>query len=201
MSEQAKPETIVNQILDDAALAVHPPLLPKPMTNDLEAKMREKASTINLHYDLECGCEYAKVGKLCMVHEAITQALLDVARETAAQAAYGHTKPGTLLHLIPCPVCELAQARQSFSHVAQCLRAAMCLDHRAARDRQGGTVPWPEQGECLACQLAQARADLERAQKQMRTAEEALQESKFFSSVQLISGRIDAALEALTKKE
>ena len=137
------------------------------MTNpsqDLEAKMRERARELRQKLDnLPDAYKQGADGGLyhCLspeAEEAITQALLEVAQRKAKYREMWQEAEAELAQAR----AERDRAERSFSHVAQCLRAAICYEHRAARDTQGGTIPWPEQGECLACQLAQARADLEK---------------------------------------
>ena len=129
-----------------------------------------------------------QAGSCCQfdLEAIITQALLDVAREKNKTVDYWTTQFALAQR-------ELAQARAASEKVAT-------LNQRL-EEMTGWRNELGFRYNQTKTELVQARADLERAQKQMRTAEEALQESKFFSSVQLISGRIDAALEALTKKE
>lgn len=185
----------------------------------LETKMRENARLILLNYCVGLGI--ANLERQNELVNDISIALLDVARKgdeyriqlEAWQKIFGTSQLSHAQARLEAAEQQLVQARAEIERLRQwvndlqsgmyinCVYCGHCYGPNPGTPIAMADILRAHIEKCPEHPMSTLRADLERAQKQMRTAEEALQESKFFSSVQLISGRIDAALEALTKKE
>ena len=164
MSNKDGLEAVVNQIIDDAALAVRPPLLP------LEARMREKARGIAATFELD----WKWLGRGDAARESLIQEItkfgLTVAREMAdiqakaildvTQELAGIQDWNEWIKLKK----ELAQARAELDR----LHTGIGLFVDGRTEFEGLEDDYKESleiGDRIITELEQARADLERAQE------------------------------------
>lgn len=180
------------------------------MSDDLEARMRKEAKKACPFWD-------DRPDHWCSVCQNIKIALFSVARENDSEVERLTTELKASDEVLRITqdefgkhMKELAQARADLSGAEARIKYYENLfgvDSIALQELwavQGSDTPLrlpsPEKLVAVFEERHKLRADLERAHKQMHTAEEVLQESKFFSPVSMIFGQIDAALEALKKE-